>query len=96
MRMHDGIDIGPRLEDLAVQVALAVHPPAARIDRLAVGDAEFEHVLGSHERGRHGAGQQEAGWVLGRAHADMAEAVEHGLVHQDPIGRDQTFDHVRI
>jgi len=63
--MHDGADIGPRLVDFAVQIALAVGAPTARIDRLAGCDAELENVIGFHQRRRHRPRQQESIRIFG-------------------------------
>src|SRR5579871_1509148 len=85
--MHDGVDVGPRLEDFAVQVALAIDPPAARVYRLAGLHAEFEYVVCLHQRRRHGARQQKTFGIGGGANADMTKTVEDAFVHQDFIGQ---------
>ena len=49
---------------------------------------EFEDVAGRHTAGRHVARQQEAVGLFVVADADMAECVDHAVVVEDVVGRD--------
>jgi hypothetical protein len=89
MRVNDRHDIRARLVDLAMNVTLAVDAPALGIDRLAVGHPELQQVIKRHQGRRHGARHEEDVRVLCRAHRDVTEAVENGLVHQDPVRGDE-------
>lgn len=91
MRMDDRHNVGPDLVNLAMNVALAVNPPAARIDRLAVRDIEVEKIVLCHQRRRHGARNDKYSGILRRAHRDMPEAVEDAFVHQDFIRGNEVF-----
>ena len=44
--------------------------------------------------GRAGSGNEIGGRIVGRAHADMAEAVEHALVGKNPVGKDKLGERV--
>ena len=87
--MDDRIHVGTRLEDLAVQIPLAVDPTAIGVHRLAGLDIKLEKVLDCHQRGRHRARHEEPPRRTGGAHADMPEAVEHDLVDENSIGGDR-------
>jgi len=74
-----------------MDVAFEIEGTPLRVDGIAVA-VEFHDVIGGDEAGRHAARQQEVLRVLVVAHADMAEAVDHALVIEDSIGRDEIVD----
>ena len=63
--------------------------------RVAV-EIELDDVGGGDERGRHAARDQEVRRVLRMPHADMAEAVDDGLLVEDVIGIDEIVEDGRI
>ena len=95
MAVHDGIDIGTGLVDLAVDEALNIHESPGLIDRIGI-EVVFHDVRRGDDRGRLGARQEISIGRMGMTHAYMAIAVEDALVGQDAVGRDQVFDGSRV
>ncbi len=89
--VHHRADIGPRLKDAAMDRALAVHDAAALVDRVAV-EVEFHDVVARHQFRAARARHEEAVGPLRMPQADMAEAVDHALVRQDPVGDHQILE----
>jgi hypothetical protein len=95
MAVHDRLDLGLGLVDLAVDKSFEIEGTALWIDRIAVA-VEFHDVGGCNQAGRHATRQQEmrGGFVV--THADMAEAVDDALIIEDAIGGDEVLDQRRI
>ena len=91
MAVHDGIDVRPRLVDLAVNETLDEHAAAVLIDRIGI-EVEFHDVVGGHQSRRDRAGHQVPVWVGRMTDADMAESIHHALVSEDAAGGDEVFD----
>src|SRR5208282_2073240 len=79
------------LVERAMDEALVIGPPAARLERLAL-EGEFHDVLGGDAFGRPRARQEIALGIMRVPGADMAEAVDHAHGGKDAIGRNQIFD----
>ena len=79
MAVHDRLDLGMGLVDLAVDKSFEIERAAVRLDRIAVA-VEFHEVGGGNQAGRHAARQEEMLGVFVVTHADMAEAVDDALV----------------
>ena len=95
MAVHDRPDPGQGLVDLAVDEALDIESAAPRLQGIAV-DIELEDVVRRDQARRHAAREQKARRVRLVPHADMAEAVDHALVGQDPVGGDEIVDQTRM
>ena len=94
MRMDDGVHIRPRAVDLAVDEALEeMRDARRRADRLAV-EIVLDDVGGGDEGRGEVAPEQIAAGIRGVAKADMAIGVEHALVDQNAVRRDEVFGHV--
>ena len=96
MRVDDRAHVGTNLVDLSVDIALSVDARAARIERLAVQNADLQNVVLRDERGRHGARDQEDVRVLVRSRRHMAEAVERAFVDKDLVGGDEVLTQVVV
>jgi hypothetical protein len=81
--------------DFAMDVAFEIDGTSLRADGVSVA-VEFHDVSRRDEAGRHAARQQEVLWVLVVAHADVAKTIDHALVIEDAIGRDEIVDQGRI
>ena len=85
MTVHDGVHVGPRFVDRAVDEALE------REVALALDAVAFEIVdddVGRLDvRGCQTSRLQEAIRVARVAHADVTVAVDHRFTEQDPIGK---------
>src|SRR5208282_6886517 len=73
------------LVDRAVDEAFEIDRAAARVDGRSV-EIELHDVLGRDQPRRHAARQEETPGIARDAQADMAEAVDHALVEQYPVG----------
>ena len=93
--MHNRFDFGVGLIDLAMDEAFEVNGTPLRVDGIAVA-VEFHDVGGGDEARRHAARQQKVLRVLIVTHTDMAKTVDHALVVEDTIGRDEIVDQSRI
>src|SRR5262249_919707 len=82
--MTDGMHVGTRLIDAAMNDALAIEKPGRRHDRLRV-EREFQDVTRLDQFRAAGARQQISPGIGRMAHADMAEAIEHALMCKDAI-----------
>ena len=83
--MHHRIHVRPRLVDLAMDEALDIGLPAARVERLAVEVEGYD--VGHRDVARGDSLRLQVLLGIARvAHADMAEAVEHGVVDEDVVG----------
>jgi hypothetical protein len=71
--------------------ALEITSSAARVDRDAV-EIVLHDVAGGDELGSDGARHEIALGRSGVARADVSIAVEHALVDENPVGRDQILD----
>ena len=91
MTVDDGIHVGPDFVDFAVNETFEGQPAAALIDRVGV-EVELHDVLGGHERRRQRARHQVAVWIRRMPDAHMPGFIEHALLGQDAIGRDEVFD----
>ena len=91
MAVHDGVDVGPRLVDFAVDEALDVHEPPGLIDRIGI-EVVLHDVGGGDDRRRLRARQEIAVRRMGMADRHMAVAVEHALVGEDAVRRDEVLD----
>src|SRR5262245_8500160 len=85
MMMADRVDIWPRLEDLAVNDALAIGQDVARCHLLGI-EGELEHVRWLDQLGAARAREQVVTGIFRMTHAHMAEAVEHALVGNNAVG----------
>ncbi len=95
MAVHDRLDLGMGLVDLAVDKSFEVDSAARLVDRIAVA-VEFHDVGGGNQAGSHAARQQEMLGDFVVTHADMAEAVDDALIIEDAIGGDEVLDQRRI
>src|SRR5438105_13705586 len=93
--VHDRLDLGMGLVDLAVNKSLKIDGPARRVDCIAVA-VEFHDVGGGNQARRHAARQEEMLGVFVVTHADMAETVDDALIIKDAIGGDEVLDQRRI
>jgi len=84
MMMAHGIDVRPRLENLAMDHALRIGTHGRRNDRVGI-KIVFEDVLRLHQRGRARAREEIAVRIVRIAHADMAEGIEHALIGDEPV-----------
>ena len=88
MVMDDGLHVHARRIDGRMDHALAVGRAAARVDGRAV-ESELHEIVELDERGTARARQPEALGVIGIAHADVTEGIDHALVREDAICRDE-------
>ena len=91
VRMHDGLDVGPRLEDRGVDEALEVERTRLVAHRLAV-EPELDDVVALDQLGRERAREEEVLRLVGMADADMAIGVDHVLLGQDAVGDDEIVE----
>ena len=89
------IHVRPRLVDLAVDEALEEHAAAALVDGIAI-EIELHDVGGGDVRRRHRARHQVAVRIGRVADADMAKGVEHALIGQNAVRRDEIVDQCGI
>src|SRR5262249_59044100 len=85
MVVDDAVDVGTRLVDAAMDEALEIGRPPARIDRIAL-ERELHDVVDLDALGRPRPRQQKALRVVGMARADMPERIHDALARQDPVG----------
>ena len=83
--MADRHHVRPRLVDLAVDHALGIlrrgiARPAGEVE------VELDRSSGSTSSGARRARQDVAVGIVGMAHADVPEGVEHALVGDDAVG----------
>src|SRR6266852_7508519 len=95
MIVHDRVYVRTRLEDLAVNEALAHRLSSPRIDRAAV-QIVLHDVLGHHQFRRERARQKIALGVAFRAHAYVSVSVDDAVLGENSIGRDEVFDQVHL
>ncbi len=88
MAVDDGIDVGPRPINLAMDEALDGSGGCVRVARVAV-EAEFDDVAGRHQGRRQGARHQVTVRRIRMTVGHMAGAVDHLLIGQDPVGGGQ-------
>ncbi len=91
MAVHDGLNIGPRPVDLAVDESFQKTGAAPGIAGIAV-QIVLDDVIGRHQCRRDRARHQIA---IGRprvAHRDVAECVDDALGDEDAAGRSQVRD----
>ena len=93
--VHDGVDVGARTVDLAVDETLEVDAASAGIVRVAV-QVERQDVVRGHESRRHVAREQEMRWRCVVPHADVSEAVDDTLVVQNAVGDGEPFDALAV
>jgi len=91
MAVHDRLDLGMSLVDLAVDKALDIEGAPALLERVAL-KVKLQDVVGHHETRRHAASEQKPGRVLSVPGADMPEAVDHALVGKDAVSGYEIFD----
>ena len=91
MAVHDGVHVRPCAIGGAVDEPLQEYPAVALIDWIGV-EVELHDVLGGHERRRQRARHQVAVWIRRMPDAHMPGFIEHALLGQDAIGRDEVFD----
>src|SRR2546423_258628 len=85
MMVTYGVDVRPRLEDLAMDHALRIGPRHRRHDWVGV-EIVFEDVVRLHQSGCTRAREKIALRIVRMAHADMAEGIEDALVGDDTVG----------
>jgi hypothetical protein len=90
--MRHSHHIGPRAENLAVQIALDEAIAAARLARLAV-EIELHDVVGGDELRRQRARHQEPLSMAWMTHGNMARGVEYALIGQDAARGGKVFQH---
>ena len=86
--MHDRIDLGAGLVNLAVDHALTIEAEFGRPDRLGI-QIEFDDVGHLRQFRRAVARDEKALRIIGVAHADVPERVEHVLVGENARSDDQ-------
>ena len=90
--MHHGHHLRAGAVDLAVDVALADRVALARrVERLAV-EAVLQQVAGLHRLRGDIAREDEALRVARRAHADVPVGVDHAVLGEDAVRRDEVFE----
>src|SRR5688572_3089567 len=90
MVVHHGHHLGPRAVDLAVDEALEHRFVPAFVACAAV-EVVVEQVGGLDALGRYRPRQKIALRILRRAHADVAVGVDHAVLGEDAVRRDQVF-----
>ena len=93
--MHDGLHVGARTINLAMDEALQIHAPPGCIERRTV-QVKGDDIFGADQPWRHVACEQE---VLRRGvvtHAHVPESVDDSLPVQDAVGDDELVDEARI
>ena len=90
MIVHDRVHVRTRLEDLAVNEALAHRLPSPRIDRIAV-EIVLHDVLRHHQLRRKRARQEIALGIAVRAHAYVSVGIDDAVLGQDSVCGDQVF-----
>ena len=95
MTVHDGVDIGTRPVDFAVDEALQVDASSGRVERFAV-EIEGDEVFTVHEAGCHVAGEQKVPGRTVVARAHVPEAVDHALVVENAVGEHEPVEERRI
>src|SRR5262245_3790949 len=94
--VHDRMHIRPRFVDAAMDEALQIGRPLARIDGIAL-ERELHDVVLLDALGRTCAREQEALRVVGMARAHVPERVHDAFVRQDAVGGDDLFEqHVEV
>src|SRR5215510_9373610 len=83
--------VRPRLIDAAVDEALEIRRPVARVDRIAF-ERELHDVVLLDALGRTRSRQQEALGIVGMARAHMPERVHDTLMREDAVGGDDLFE----
>ena len=95
MAVDDRHHVGTGAVDLAVDEALAGELAAAAVGRVRV-EVEHHDVALLHRARRAVARDQEAIGTLVVARADVAVTVEHALVREDVVRKDEVIDELRI
>ena len=90
MTVHDRLHVGSHAVDFAVDVALQIAAPPARVDRVGV-EIELHYIVIRDERGRHAAREQEAGGIRGMACAHVSEAVDDALRVENSVRAHQVI-----
>src|SRR6266513_5710537 len=91
MAVHDGMNIGPRLVDLAVDESLEETRPAVGVAGIAV-QVVLDDVIGRYQGGGDRARHQVTLGRLGMAHRDVAEGVDDALGDEDAARRGEVRD----
>ena len=86
MVMADGVHVRPRLVNAAVDHPFAVHLALGRRHRFGI-EGEFEQVRRLDQFGTARPRQEIAPRIVGMAHADVAETVEHALMGDNAISK---------
>src|SRR5437879_3986474 len=76
MAMHNGLNIGPRLVNLAMDKTLQKTGAAIRADSIAV-EVVLDDVVGCDQRRRDRARHQITVGCSGMAHRNVAEAIDN-------------------
>src|SRR5262245_21152146 len=90
--VDDRVDVRPRLIDAAMDEALEVGRPPARIDRLAL-ERELHNVVLLDALGRTCPREQEALGIVWMARTHVPEGIHDAFMRQDAIGGDDLFEH---
>ena len=92
MRVHNGGDVGPRLEDRRMDEALEIGL-ALIVDRFAFL-VELDQVVALDQFRRARARHEEALRIVRVAHADMAIGIDDVLVRQNTVGHHEVAQKV--
>jgi hypothetical protein len=93
--VHDRFHFGMGFVDFAMDVAFEIDGTSLRVDGVAVA-VKFHDVSRRDKARRHAARQQKVFRVLVMAHADVAKTIDHALLIENTIGRDEIVDQTRI
>src|SRR6266513_1446704 len=91
MAVHDGMNIGPRLVDLAVDESLEETRAAVGVAGIAV-QVVLDDVIGRYQGGGDRARHQVTLGRLGMAHRDVVEGVADALGDEDAARRGEVRD----
>src|SRR3546814_8887877 len=95
MAVNDSDHIRPCAVEFRMDEPFEIDAPLPAIHRLAI-EGEFDDVVGAHLTRCHVARQKVAVLLFVVTDADMPERIDHALIEQDMIGRDEISDEGRV